>query len=164
MPAPSLSTRRMCLLKQWMFRRMDSRFVGVKDPLATVAISPIRLKTRAFHSMQKWERFTSHSVGPSDAERDFDTDRSSPELCAKPESRSTRNHMRTLYSVALALALPGCFLGQEVQPKPKFMESAVVEHRGTFATVTASDPRPLLQAVTALREEYGWVIDFEDPP
>lgn len=103
-------------------------------------------------------------VGPGDAETDFGTDWSRTEFFADAEASSRSNHMRILYSVGLALALPGCLFGQGVQQKPKFMESAVVEHHGTFATVTASDPRPLLQVITALREEYGWVIDFEDPP
>jgi hypothetical protein len=44
------------------------------------------------------------------------------------------------------------------------MESGVVEHHGTFGRVKANDPRPLLQAIAAIREEYGLVINYEDPP
>jgi hypothetical protein len=44
------------------------------------------------------------------------------------------------------------------------MDYAVVQHHGAFVTVLASEPRPLRQAITAVREEYGWTIDFEDPP
>ncbi len=30
--------------------------------------------------------------------------------------------------------------------------------------VRANDPRPLDQAITAIRQEYGWIVDYEDPP
>jgi len=46
----------------------------------------------------------------------------------------------------------------------KYMDHAEVHHLNNSATVTANSPRPLSQAVTALSEEYAWVIDFEDPP
>jgi len=44
------------------------------------------------------------------------------------------------------------------------MENAGVRHLADSITVTANDARPLAQAVTALSEEFAWVIDFEDPP
>jgi hypothetical protein len=44
------------------------------------------------------------------------------------------------------------------------MKSGVVEHHGVNATVSTNHPRPLWQAVKAIRDEYGWIIDFEDPP
>jgi hypothetical protein len=44
------------------------------------------------------------------------------------------------------------------------MDRADVRHLANLASVTANSPRPLAQAVTALREECAWVIDFEDPP
>jgi len=44
------------------------------------------------------------------------------------------------------------------------MDRAEVRHLANSATITANSPRPLAQAVTALSEEYAWVIDFEDPP
>jgi hypothetical protein len=46
----------------------------------------------------------------------------------------------------------------------KYMDHAEVRHLATSASVTANDARPLAQALTALSEEYAWVIDFEDPP
>lgn len=42
-------------------------------------------------------------------------------------------------------------------------ENAIIRHVDS-ATIFADGPKPLMQAVTALSEEYGWVIDFEDPP
>jgi len=32
-----------------------------------------------------------------------------------------------------------------------------------LGVLTANDPRPLLQAVEGISEEYGWIVDFEDP-
>jgi hypothetical protein len=45
----------------------------------------------------------------------------------------------------------------------RYMETAEVRHLAGSITVTANDARPLAQAVTALSEEFGWAIDFEDP-
>ena len=48
--------------------------------------------------------------------------------------------------------------------KPSFMHAAVIQHNGNTGTLTANFPRPLAQAVEAISQEYGWIIDFEDPP
>jgi hypothetical protein len=44
-------------------------------------------------------------------------------------------------------------------------DRAIIKHDSqlTGATLTAVDARPLDQAVEALREEYGWLLDYEDP-
>src|SRR5260221_1899134 len=47
--------------------------------------------------------------------------------------------------------------------RSRYMENAEVRHLADSITVTANDARPLAQAVTALSEEFGWAIDFEDP-
>lgn len=44
------------------------------------------------------------------------------------------------------------------------MNEAVVERQARSATVKANSARPLAQALAAIREEYGWQIDYEDPP
>jgi hypothetical protein len=41
---------------------------------------------------------------------------------------------------------------------------AEVVHSQSSATVFANSPGPLDQAITAVREEYGWCVSFEDPP
>jgi hypothetical protein len=48
----------------------------------------------------------------------------------------------------------------------QFLEHAVIDRTGDQGTVTciANDPRPLLQALDAISVEYGWSIDYEDPP
>jgi hypothetical protein len=50
------------------------------------------------------------------------------------------------------------------QPQRKYRDEGLVEHKVGLATVKAADPRPLMQAVSALNEEYGWLVDYEDPP
>jgi hypothetical protein len=53
-------------------------------------------------------------------------------------------------------------LAQERQQA--FIDRAQVLHKQSSATVVANDPRPLDQAIAAIREEYGWTVSFEDPP
>lgn len=47
---------------------------------------------------------------------------------------------------------------------PKYMKEGNIQHKVGSAVVTANDPRPLLQAIKAVREEYGWLVSYEDPP
>ena len=81
--------------------------------------------------------------------------------------------MRVKFFVSLAAALACLLLGSLLfaetarppqQERQKFMPEGVVEHKAGSATVAANDPRPLAQAVSAMREEYGWLVDYEDPP
>jgi len=44
------------------------------------------------------------------------------------------------------------------------MNAGVIQHHGTAGTLTANDPRPLMQAIATISQEYGWIVDFEDPP
>jgi len=37
------------------------------------------------------------------------------------------------------------------------------KHGNKSATLNTNDARPLAQAVVALRQEYGWLLDYEDP-
>jgi hypothetical protein len=57
-------------------------------------------------------------------------------------------------------AIRRLFLARQEQ----FTDRAQVLHRQSSATVVANDARPLDQAITAIREEYGWAVSFEDPP
>jgi hypothetical protein len=57
---------------------------------------------------------------------------------------------------------------QDVQQRQeryrRYMERAEVRHLNNSVTVTANAPRPLAQTMTALSEEFAWIVDFEDPP
>jgi hypothetical protein len=44
------------------------------------------------------------------------------------------------------------------------MDRGVITYTGNAATVRANNARPLEQAIEAVREQYGWTVDFEDPP
>lgn len=70
--------------------------------------------------------------------------------------------MRRIVALWFLLGVPSALLSQAV--KPYFMNAGVIEHHGTTGTLTANDPRPLRQAIEAISQEYGWTVDFEDPP
>lgn len=49
-------------------------------------------------------------------------------------------------------------------PRPKFLDHALIRHDGTEVTVLASDSLPLFQALSGVRLEYGWQINWESAP
>jgi hypothetical protein len=71
--------------------------------------------------------------------------------------------MRRMLAFWFLLGLPSSLLAQAPE-KQSFMSAGVVQHHGTAGTLTANDPRPLIQAIAAISQEYGWTVDFEDPP
>ena len=50
-----------------------------------------------------------------------------------------------------------------LSPHPYMPEGVISYHDGT-ETITCDSPRPLLQAIDAVSEEYGWDVSYEDPP
>lgn len=71
-----------------------------------------------------------------------------------------------MFSRALSFGiLFGCAVVALAQENPRhYMERATILHNQWSATVKANSARPLEQAITAVREEYGWVVGYEDPP
>jgi len=53
---------------------------------------------------------------------------------------------------------------QSSPPKPKLWDRATIEQADGTVSVRADSSRPLQQAIEAIRQEYGWVVDYEDPP
>jgi hypothetical protein len=43
-----------------------------------------------------------------------------------------------------------------------FLKHATVVQTSGGVIVTASSPTPMLQALTAIRRQYGWIVDYED--
>jgi len=43
------------------------------------------------------------------------------------------------------------------------LERTLITHQGSRTTIVAIGARPLFEAVKALRDEYSWVVDYEDP-
>jgi hypothetical protein len=76
--------------------------------------------------------------------------------------------MRFLMIALITILSNFCAQAQDAQQRQarhsRYMDRAEVRHLGNSAIISANDPRPLAQALTALSEEYAWVIDFEDPP
>jgi hypothetical protein len=68
--------------------------------------------------------------------------------------------MKRMLVFYVVLAIPSLL---SAQSKPSFMSAALIQHHETAGTLTANDPRPLMQAVEAIGQEYGWIVDFEDP-
>jgi hypothetical protein len=66
-------------------------------------------------------------------------------------------------SVLLFLLAVSFTVLAQAPTKPMFMNAAVVQHNRAAGTLTANDPRPLSQAIEAISQEYGWLVDFEDP-
>lgn len=64
----------------------------------------------------------------------------------------------------LATLLVGGRVYAQRRPVHHFMNHGVVAHKLNSATVASNAPRPLLQAIIAMREEYGWDVSYEDPP
>lgn len=65
--------------------------------------------------------------------------------------------------VVLVIAAIGAPLYAQIQGSTAGLPQAHIDHGVGHATLTAIDARPLDKAVTAIRQEYGWLIDYEDP-
>jgi hypothetical protein len=58
------------------------------------------------------------------------------------------------------LCNPGTYaLGQS-----PYAKQAVISESGGKLRLVANDSRPLIQALTALQQKYGWLVNYEDPP
>lgn len=68
-----------------------------------------------------------------------------------------------LCTILVLLLVQSSSFGQQAQ-QPAYLRRGEVRHANGSATVVANDPRPLSQAITAVREEYGWRVSYEDPP
>lgn len=54
---------------------------------------------------------------------------------------------------------------QSANPRPTFWGRATIQQTADGRILLrANDPRPLDQALLALGQEYGWTLDYEDPP
>ena len=73
-----------------------------------------------------------------------------------------RANMKRVILICVLSGIPVA-LPAQTSPKPSFMSAAAIEHTATNGTLTANDPRPLKQAVDAIGQEYGWIVDYEDP-
>lgn len=71
-----------------------------------------------------------------------------------------------MLSNALTISAVGLFLGSALAqstPSPH-LDRAIVRHGDSVVTLVANAPLPLFQAISAVREEYGWQVNFEQAP
>ncbi len=71
--------------------------------------------------------------------------------------------MKAPCTVLFYMLISWSLWAKETSRKPAFGELGIIQHAQSTGTVVSNDPRPLFQAVAAVGQEYGWVIDFEDP-
>jgi hypothetical protein len=67
----------------------------------------------------------------------------------------------TVTLLLIGVALSYCQNGSK---PPEYKDHAIMSTSDNILTISASDPRPLLQAIDALSRYYGLTIDYEDPP
>jgi hypothetical protein len=72
--------------------------------------------------------------------------------------------MRRMLAFCFLIGFPSLLLAQSPILKPSFMDAGVLQHNGTTGTLRANQPRPLMQAIATISQEYGWTIDYKDPP
>lgn len=68
----------------------------------------------------------------------------------------------TTWIVLTAMVLP-FFCVAAAQEKASYLKQAEVVEKRDTVQIVANSPRPLLQVLDALRQKYGWVVDYEDP-
>ncbi len=69
-----------------------------------------------------------------------------------------------LRKVLVTLMTCGSIASPQSTARPRYMDRAIVFHKGFTATVMANAPIPLHQAISAIREEYGWRVNWEQAP
>jgi len=67
-------------------------------------------------------------------------------------------------AAVMLLSIPAQAQDEVKERHKKYLDRAEVHHLGDSATITANSPRPLADTLMAVSQEYGWLIDFEDPP
>ena len=67
-------------------------------------------------------------------------------------------------SIIVTLLFFGSLLSAQDQTKAVFQSQTVLEETGADITLRVNDPNPLFQAIVRLRQEYGWVVNYEEAP
>jgi hypothetical protein len=66
-------------------------------------------------------------------------------------------------STIIGICLAWSSLGGGAKPVDSLVAQATISETGGKVHLAANDSRPLVQALDALQERYGWKIDYEDP-
>ena len=72
---------------------------------------------------------------------------------------------KLLFFGAVLMALVGYLVGyyDAVGQTGPEIKKPLVYQIGRYVHINASGARPLLQAIDALQQKYGWIVDYEDP-
>ncbi|HEY6770658.1 MAG TPA: hypothetical protein VI386_38430 [Candidatus Sulfotelmatobacter sp.] len=63
-----------------------------------------------------------------------------------------------------ALCLLSGLISAQAAVRPRFFDRARIQHSDSGVTITAFESIPLLQAISAVRLEYGWQVNWEEAP
>jgi hypothetical protein len=69
---------------------------------------------------------------------------------------------RTIAITTIAILLSGRSFSQAERETSR-IKKPLIYQIGNVVHINAVGPRPLLRALDALEEKYGWVVDYEDP-
>lgn len=70
--------------------------------------------------------------------------------------------LKCLFCLVPILLTPKGFSQAAPQPGPA-IKKPLIYQIGQIVHINATGSRPLLQAVDALQEKYGWIVEYEDP-
>jgi hypothetical protein len=71
--------------------------------------------------------------------------------------------MKFISWIVLTSTLVAPLCSQTAQQKSAYLKEAQIDEKGETVQIIANSPRPLQQALEALFQKYGWVVDYEDP-
>jgi hypothetical protein len=67
------------------------------------------------------------------------------------------------YIACVGLLVGPQVLSQTARDTSSYLKRATVSENAGTTRIVANSPRPLVEVLDALREKYGWVVDYEDP-
>lgn len=72
------------------------------------------------------------------------------------------NLIRSGTILSALLVLQG-LMPTAAEQTPTYLRQATITQNAEVTHVMANSPRPLLQTLDALRQKYGWIVDYEEP-
>jgi hypothetical protein len=73
-------------------------------------------------------------------------------------------HLLVILPIVLTVLLLPAGGFSEAAGTTSHIKKPLIYQIGNVVHINADGERPLLRAVDALREKYGWIVDYEDPP
>ncbi len=70
---------------------------------------------------------------------------------------------RTKRAACLSLLVISHAISQTAREPGSYLKQAAISESAGTVHIVANSPRPLAQALDALQQKYGWVVNYEDP-